>query len=512
MKPSYAILLALLLSSRLDAATITNLADGNILTVSNANKFVPPGYIVVVPPPTNGGTNYFITSFSLTNTLDWRFDTNTTWVDEIPARGAAWFVFPNPGAVSNGLTMSIANVRFCGGTTNTSMGQYALVCGFNGRRFTQCTFDGLYDYDAIISYNVQRSCIDHNVFHCTHGFGIEFYGLLPYGDTNWALPYTPDDGTNGEVVEYNVDNGTHRGFTDSSAGYVATIRENLIIDDYISSHGTESGAPIRSGRCLAIYLNTFTNTTSFSDMLDFRGGTCLVWSNNCYTLNVIILATLNRCAQAYSIWGGADGTNSWDTNDGTIYISQTVNTNDGLNVNGETTLYVTNAGWTVFQWGNYTLKNLTSGRFAAIANNNSNSMTFVPGQALGAMTFTNGDQFQVRKVIRRLDDVGLGQGDLVNDNGTTAYNTVTGVASTLRQAVDTCYLWGNSINGVVADATKYSWQSDMYSGTNYVVNSPRPGWVASLDPNPLDVTLSPTTPTNTVTATGGQYWGLAKPL
>jgi len=151
------------------------------------------------------------------------------------------------------------------------------------------------------------------------------------------------------------------------------VRHDVIHDGLVEDHGTESTGRTRSGRAMEIYNNQFIGTDINKFVGGSRGSTVLFHDNTVtgyWTGLTQFALAVFREFNGFSPWGGADGTNQWDKNQGPFY-SGTATTGGNL------TVTVVGANWVLNQWTGYQIKK-TSGTpdFSQINSNTSNTFTF----------------------------------------------------------------------------------------------------------------------------------------
>jgi hypothetical protein len=236
-------------------------------------------------------------------------------------------------------------------------------------------------------------------------------------------------------------------------------------------------------------------------MANIRGGSGVIFSNTVNGYTSIVGLRDFRSTDAYcgqwSPFCGANGTDPWDSNSPTLYLSGTSSA-----PNGSGYLKVSGANWTNNQWVGYTLVNTNNLAGYLLANTNSyfsvvtsNSVDTMYYLALGLvqshppMTFNNGDHFKLYLVYATLDQPGRGSGDLLRDNGQDSngnlitINTVTGTPSWPREILEPIYCWSNTLNGALTGM--FSPYPGIQSGRDFYNDMPRPGYTPFVYPHPL---------------------------
>ncbi|MGH7942130.1 MAG: hypothetical protein ACREFR_13770 [Limisphaerales bacterium] len=522
-------ILATVLTSgaRSDAKVITA-ASCAFADVNNAVAQASAGDVVQLPP----GTNWWSQTLNLYGVSLVGSGTNSTvLIDEENRSVSAQMI--NLHAEAGHFT-EICDIQFEGGVTNTSINYYGAIAvyGSSGSswRIDHNAFNLLYAKNICTEGN-SWSCIDNNTFY-ERTISVEDNSYLAVdpanlsiadteGDGSWASP--PTYGLNSTNVLY-VENNY---FTNETA-YVASVgacdgeggarivfRHNTVMNDMFNNHGTETGGRNRSERSFEIYDNTFICSPSaafyplFSAAM-IRGGSGVIFSNTLsgYTS----LATLRNYRYNYAYCGtwypfcGANGTNSWDSNSPTIYLTGT-----SAGPNGANYLQVSGANWTPNQWVGYTVMDMSNQEFSVVVSNNVNTIYYMGGAGStpsivpAVATFNNGDPFRICLVYAALDQPGRGSGDLLVDDGQNpvtgnliTIDTVTGLSAWPREVLEPIYTWGNTSNGgpieLTSDYPTLQLNRDFYNET------PKPGYTPYPYPSPLE---SETFATNGITGGGG---------
>jgi hypothetical protein len=370
-------------------------------------------------------------------------------------------------------------------------------------RLDHCHFNQIYQNPNVSTS--AESCVYGVVDHCvfdvgsnqSESFSIQhdaWGGSGVYGDGSWA-----DDsyfGTNKflfiEDCTFNrIGNG---GGLDCYSGGRYVARYNRFNNMGTQAHGTETTRRHRSARAIEVYNNTFNWTWDSPHMGELRGGTLLYYNNSFIgSLRVEKGVSLACYRQYYPfwVWGGASGSNPFDKNDPTLYLSGTAASGSGQN-----TLVVSGANWTPNQWVGYTVTNLTqtlnsgSGQgwhgSSWIESNTGNTIYVKSdGNVDGPnVSFAAGDQFEIRKVLIALDQPGRGKGTMIT--GDTPTNP-----SWPNQALDPVYAWNNKRTDN-SDVLIWSAEPTMQEGRDFYSNTPKPGYTPYTYPHPLTVLAPPT--------------------
>jgi hypothetical protein len=500
---AFAALAVVLLLAVPAEAIIVNAASGSFVNVSSAVASAPAGSTVLIPP----GTNVWTQTLNLNNGVSIKGSgTNQTVIIDEESRanngGQIFILTGNPIYLTE-----LSNLQLCGGVTNTSPNYFgAVVCSVTTAtswRIDHVLFNGLYAKN-IATYGNAFSVIDHNIF-LMRAIAIEDNGYVDgdqFGDQSYVLP--PTYGLNSSNCLYIEDNfftniiGGQAGASDGENGARVVFRHNTVCNEYFANHGTETGGRSRSERSFEIYDNAFNFSPSapnypYWTIANIRGGSGVIFSNtvNGYTSIVGLRdfrSTDAYCGQWYP-FGGATGTNPWDSNSPTLYLSGTSSAPAGSGF-----LQVAGANWAINQWVGYTLVNTNSGYFSPVNSNSVNTMYYLGlglVQSHPPMTFNTGDHFKLYLVYATLDQPGRGSGDLLVDDGMDAnnneyvINTSFGVPAYPREALEPIYCWSNTLNGVLTGmASPYP---NIQTGRDFYNNTPKPGYAQFAYPHPLTI-------------------------
>jgi hypothetical protein len=500
---AFVLLAVLLFLAAPTEASIISAASGSFPDVSNAVASAPAGSTVLIPP----GTNIWTQTLNLNNGISIKGSgTNqTVIVDEVSRAnngGQLFILNGNPTYLTE-----LSNLQLRGGVTNTNPNYFGtVIC--NGTtntswRVDHVLFNGLYAKN-ICTFGNAFSVVDHSTF-VMRAIAIEDNGYVSgdqFGDQSYALP--PTFGLGSSNCLYIEDNfftnitGVPAGVSDGESGARVVFRHNTVWNDYFANHGTETGARSRSERSFEIYDNTFNYSPSapnypYWTIANIRGGSGVIFSNTVNGYTSIVGLRNFRSTDAYcgqwSPFCGASGTDPWDSNSPTLYLSGTSSA-----PNGSSYLQVSGANWTNNQWVGYTLTNASSGYFSPVNSNSANTMYFLTDgliQSHPPMTFNTGDHFKLYFVYATLDQPGRGSGDFVRDNGQDSngnlitINTATGMPSWPREVLEPFYCWSNNLNGAVGEvASSYP---GIQAGRDFYNDTPKPGYLQFTYPHPLTV-------------------------
>ncbi|MGH7950551.1 MAG: hypothetical protein ACREFE_01325 [Limisphaerales bacterium] len=486
-------------------AAIVNATNCSFAAVSAAVTSALPGDTVQLP----AGTNVWTQTVNLSGISLRGAGTNQTIIiDEVSRAnngGQLFMLTGNPAHLTE-----LSNLQLLGGTTTSYNYFGTVVCTgtpSTSWRVDHILFNGLYSKN-IVTYGNAFNVIDHNTF-LMRAIAIEDNGYIQNddtGDQSYALPPTYGlDSSNALYIEDNYFTnivGAPAGVSDGEVGARVVFRHNTVWNEFFANHGCETGGRWRSERSFEVYNNTFTFSPSapgypYYTMANIRGGSGVIYSNTANGYVSIFGMRNFRSTDAYNgqwyPFGGANGTNPWDSNSPTLYLS-----GKSTGPNGAGYLQVSGAHWTNNQWYAYTLVNTNSGWFSVVNSNSADTMYFLGAglvQSHAPMTFNTGDGFKLYLVYATLDQPGRGSGDLLRDNGMDAsnnevvINTATGKASWPDEVLEPIYFWSNTLNGANAEAS--SSYPNIKAGRDFYNDTPKPGYVPYRYPHPLAVASQP---------------------
>jgi hypothetical protein len=400
-------------------------------------------------------------------------------------------------------------------------------------RLDDCEFNLLDNCNVAID-GWMYGCVDHCIFYRNNVFGVQVHednwggGNNYWGDGSWAAPDYLGT-TNSIYIEDNIftNSCSSPGAFDMEDGGRIVFRYNMLTNDSIGFHGTETSQRERSGREFEVYGNSFIFLTN-SDSSWFcgffiRGGTGVIFSNYFYNYKALADLAAYRLTPnggPWIPWGNADGLDGWDSNGPGVYAS------GAAAATTENSLTDSTKNWAINQWvtnnGTFVLQDVNQNEADWIYSNNATTVFFLSGDHLGgAFTINSGDTYKIGFVSSVLDQPGRGQGDLLADTSVNPvpngipYDKVTGGTNWPNEASDPIYEWGNSfVMPIQNPLTPYIVTSEptMVTNRDYIDGVPKPGYTPLPFPHPLDTTnvlgSSPTFFTLTVVngaSTGGSY-------
>jgi hypothetical protein len=395
----------------------------------------------------------------------------------------------------------ITGISFFGQNTNTMFnGGIRIEGGSTPDRIDHCHFHGLHCYPSIGVFAQNWGVLDHNVKDDSVVGNEGFVHFWPgahtdLGDSLFEAP-AGFGGPNFLFLEDNYMNGG----TDITAGGKICARHNIIVgNNSFGSHGTGRTFPNgRGGRAYEIYNNEFRYNNNYSS-LDGPDSGSSVYHDNTVTPHTRGIAS-QVFRQFYSFGSpffGADGGNPWDSNDPQLYASGTLSSVSGANKTDNA------KHWTTNQWVGYEVRRPSDGITALVQSNTATTLTLYEWHNQGWAT---GNSYEIRRVLRVLDQPGLGAGVHINRNSPAWPNP----------SPEPMYAWNNTNqdDGSHFGFTVAGPTDAIQAGRDYFNNTPMPGYVPYTYPHPLVSNATPTpaptstpspssTPTATPTATPG---------
>jgi hypothetical protein len=329
-------------------------------------------------------------------------------------------------------------------------------------RISNCHFDRLYQRSVNTygwMYGVMDNCLHTYTQRVLLGtMGMASYNGHQYGDGSWA-----EDANWGSYKFFFVENNVvHNliksgGNMDAKRGARYVLRYSKFYDcSIVATHGTE-GDRDRGCRAIEFYNNIcYRSTGGPGQAGGLRSGNILFHDNQYKGLalnNAFIGLTAYRMACNFQPWGLAAGANAWDQNDPHgLYASGTAATASVVSESkGSTSFYVA-GDLSAYNKGGYSIQNTRTGLggllWAAVYNSTANrtliTCDYSIAWASSKVVFNIGDPFRIYRVLRVLDQTGLGKGTL---------------CSTPK-----------SLNGAVNEAS-YAWNNTQANGTKVPIHS-----------------------------------------
>jgi hypothetical protein len=316
------------------------------------------------------------------------------------------------------------------------------------------------DMFGVIDHNTINGVASHylQLVELSHA---SYLGVGQYGDNSWAQSENYGSANflffeNNNFIDSGCceNEGSAGGLTRQGGGRIV-VRYNTFspTDSFNFSlgwHGTESSGRPRSGRTWEYYENTWacnSPTNGCPPVIGARGGTGLTWGNTFTatsgsTFATVLAMNTYRTQGSQPDWGVCDGSQVFDTNDGTAYYSDTIASVSG---SGPYTITVSGTpGWTTNQWVSngspYSVHDVTKTTGSEITANGSNTLTLAYSGGPGAWTPATSDSIQILRATVCIDQSGgRGSGFL--------YSGSTPQSDAATEAVSPSYLWTNSQGG-----------------------------------------------------------------
>jgi hypothetical protein len=341
---------------------------------------------------------------------------------------------------------------------------------------------------------------DHNVMDDFTGQNFSFYINFPnYGGYTWG------DGAFAEVAGFGgpkfffiEDNyiyftswgGGGGGSLDAFYGGKYVFRHNRMFNATTLGHSTGHSHPRGRGvRAQEIYNNEW-HMDNPGTIDGTTGGSMVTHDNSFYgALQKGFGLAVYRAFWSFGApFYGADGNNAWDYNateaDGThvdghspyLFESGTLTSASYPNLTDPT------KNWTPGQWRGYKVRRPSDGAMGVIEGNTNNTLSIAPYLPI---KFAAGNQYQIHKVLRILDQPGTGRGDRINGN--PPVNTVSGTATWPRPDTEPCYSW-NNIHSPGGEHVNFDTGLGAYTivqGRDYFIDTPMPGYTPYTYPHPL---------------------------
>jgi hypothetical protein len=272
------------------------------------------------------------------------------------------------------------------------------------------------------------------------------------------------------------------------------VRYNQFHNCVLSVHGTEGQG--RGAKQVEEYNNTYRNDHA-NPAGQIRSGSIITHDNKWGNVANGHVLQAYRQFHPSPHWGVANGQNPYDDNDPNG-ITGYWETGKHTGANGATELTDSTKNWAPNQWhvpgATYIVRNITKEathdfhQSFAVANTantiSCSALTFEDGVKL---TFDTGDTYQIWKVVRSLDQPGLGKGDLLRGLPGKP-------AKWPHQATEPCYSWNNTALEDGTPRNLSSTEPSIKKGRDFFNETPMPGYKPYTYPPPL-VTGNPVIPT-----------------
>lgn len=481
--------------------------SASFVDVKSVVSSASDGDTVVIPPGTDSWTQTLSVAKGITiqgattvtgdHTMTMRANDQTIILDDVPIARSGHAVILS-FECNVGQSGRISGITFRAGTRPTTPGLGGVVLSGTSNQFRvdHCHFDNLHAVNMNI-YGSIYGVIDHCIFSESNFNSAIFIsnGGGTYGDSSWAAA-TQFGSANFMFAEDCEFSWTGDAKTQNACSidcynggrYVA--RYSTFNQAKPNSHGTESGGRSRSARAIEIYNNIFNWAAGVGPTGgQLRGGCLLIHENIYHNYGSGYCLRVYREFFPFNVWGGAFGTNAWDSNDPHGVYASGIHSG----ANGATALTKTGAGWTINQWVGYSVLNTMTGRGSYITSNTRDTITYALSDGFGNgpnLAFNTGDGFEIRKVLIALDQPGRGRGDLITGDPPNVVNTMTRTKAWPHQALEPVYSWNNTNNGSNINIGSYG-EPTLKEGRDYYDNTPKPGYTPYVYPHPLTRGLPP---------------------
>jgi hypothetical protein len=499
------------------AATI-NARSPSFSDVSTAVATAAKGDTVVVPGGTASWTKTLVISKPITlmgqTTVNYTTETannQTIILDDVSPRNPIIHADVTSGDMTVAPTVPLLQIKgftFRGSPNTTSNSPIAAI-QLSGTcpavRITDCNFDSLYQasiYTFGWVYGVMDNCL-HTIasYHVTGVMGMATYNGQKYGDGSWT-----EDAHWGSYKFFFIENnvirnlfksaGVQAGTIDAKRGARYVIRNSKIYDSpVIQTHGTE-GDRDRGCRAIEFYNNVCTRSTDGPGSPGGLRSGNLLFHDNQYKGqalgNAFVSLVAYRTLANFQPWTLASGDNPWDQNDphglyasGTAATASVANAADGI-----TSFYVT-GNLSTYNTGGYSVRNPNTGLGSHIDSavyNATSNKTLITCFYSGAwdsakVAFSIGSPFQIYRVLRVLDQTGLGAGKLCSTSPVSLNGAVN----------ESSYAWNNNqVNGpAVTIHSGGAPHPTFVQGRDYFNSAPPFAYKAYTYPHPLANDIAP---------------------
>jgi len=511
-------LLILLSCNICRAATITALSVSQVDVQNAVNSAVDGVDTVVIP----SGSAYWTTNVTITSkSIKIRgSETNlTTIYDAMPNSKRSGLPTVFKVTLTN-LTsyFDLSHIKIITDGTNKTpgtagaislraTGNWAPVSSLTGGtnamwRIHDITFGPVYNRPMYIY--AWNGLVDNVQFNMNSGVsGIAIDGRVPsteYGDKSWNRPIyygTTNEGVYFEHCSVLSTQASTHAFCDGFAGARYVFRYMIVQNHSLENHGPESAPRYRGTRWTHFYGNTASNPSTSEKFILLRSGSGWYHDNNVTGYGGFLRAVDYRTTTPYPNWREANGLGLFDDNDPVVY--DTAIHNGGDNV---TTFQDTTKTWTVDQFKfayniinlDTTINSLSKPNSSLIAGNGLNTIICQLGQGSALQRFTNGNHIAIMRVRTSLDQVGVGEGDLLsNGSGSPPVDpTPVGWPHEIDLPI---YIFNNTGISQLPSIDIANGGYHIVTNRHYIVGTTPPGYALLPDPSPLASGISPTYPT-----------------
>jgi len=506
------------------------LSDLNETTVQAALNAAAPGETIILPSGSASWTKTLSITKPVTllgqTSVDYASETandRTIILDDVSPRGPVIKIDVTSGNMLVEPTAALVTVKglTLRGSAATTSGSNIAAVQLLGRcpaaRISSIHFDSLnqsslYNFGWV--YGVMDNCLhDMKDFGLVATMGMAAFNDKANGDGSWA-----EDAhwgsfkfffTENNVVHNNDPTNKAGNNIDAKRGARFVVRYSKIYNcSFLKNHGTEGGRD-RGSRATEFYNNICkrTSTGGPGNPGMMRSGNILFHDNQ-YTGVALSTPSVGlsafRTFVAFQPWGLADGRNGFDENDPHgLYATGGALTASTL-VGGNTQFYVA-GNLSEYDSGGYSVRNMRTGLGSLIMSADYNSSTdrtlitceYATDWDVAKVVFLTGDIYEINRVLRVLDQTGLGAGDVMTGANPTPH--------TLNNAaLEPSYAWNNTqANGPSVTIKSGGTPNPTFvEGRDYFNSRPPFAYTPYTYPHPLTVGATATpTPTATPTST-----------
>jgi hypothetical protein len=404
---------------------------------------------------------------------------------------------------STGSEVRISGITFTanGGDTSVMFNGAIRIGTHIPARIDHCHFTHLNHSPQVNVGAANFGVADHNVFddYINGDFSFGIYMGDYGGQQNGDGAFAEAAGFGGPKFFFIEDNYIYYptwdhgggGGIDALYGGKYVFRHNRMFNATTLGHSTGTVPRARGVRAQEVYNNEW-HMNNGGAIDGTTGGSMLAHDNTFYGVlqNGFGLQVYRAIWSYGSPFYGADGNSPWDYNvtesDGVTHVdghSPYLFDSGTLSSASYPNLTDTSKNWTSNQWVGYAITRLSDHAIGLIRSNTATTITIGSWQTIN---FSGGDQYQIHKALRVMDQPGTGAGDLITGN-TTPLNTVTGAASWPRPATEPCYSWNNthSPGGEHVNFAPQLASFTILQGRDYYQDTPMPGYTPYAYPHPL---------------------------
>ena len=418
-----------------------------------------------------------------TDTVNGTSVDNTIIVDNIPLAANAGLIHCRGRGGQR-----ITGITFVGGRTQMQgNGLIRQEIGSRPSRFDHLVFDHVYFAPMVQIFTANFGVIDHCIKRNPVGndgichIYMSDYGGKAHGDGAFEVPA----GYGSPDFFFVEDNYTYGGMDVTHGGKVC-VRHNKFFFANMASHGTaQSWHDGRGGRAVEIYNNEWQLAQPYRDLTGSTGGGVVAHDNHIIpfpgnTVNGISMQVYRMMFSYGAPFYGADGANPWDYNatepDGSHIDGHPPYLFQSGTLSSATTSTVTDStkNWVANQWQGYNLRRVSDGATALIVSNTNNTLSLAQWQNQGWAT---GNSYEIHKVLRILDQPGLGQQVAKMDRTQPRW---------MQQATEPCYEWNNTDqNNKLVHFNVSTASQTILLNRDYFNGTPMPGYTPYAYPHPL---------------------------